>query len=121
MPKQPKWWTEEREGRLRELASSGLTAALCAKALGTTEAAVYGRARKLEISFDGSECASVTRFLAEGGRLLREEIGGVIGVRWCRAHRSGPGFPAAICETLLQQDYMRPIPGSSNVFAAVAA
>jgi hypothetical protein len=42
-------------------------------------------------------------FLRKGGRLLREDIGGVVGVRWGRAHRSGPPFDPQTCERLLEK------------------
>jgi hypothetical protein len=36
------------------------------------------------------------RYLKKGGIILREDIGGVVGVRWCKPTRSG-GFDAPTC------------------------
>lgn len=45
----------------------------------------------------------VLEFLKRGGVLIREDIGGVVGVRWGRAHRSGPPFDTETCERLLER------------------
>lgn len=42
-------------------------------------------------------------FLKRGGALVREDIGGAIGVRWGRAHRCGPAFDPLACERLLER------------------
>jgi hypothetical protein len=42
------------------------------------------------------------RFLKRGGVILREEIGGAVGVRWSKPSRSG-AFDAATCERWLQR------------------
>ena len=42
------------------------------------------------------------RYLARGGVVMREAIGGAVGERWARPTRSGPGFDPAICSAWLQ-------------------
>lgn len=43
----------------------------------------------------------VLAFLKRGGVVVREDLGGVVGVRWGRAHRSGAPFNTEACERLL--------------------
>ncbi len=45
----------------------------------------------------------LVRFLSKGGVLVREEIGGAVGVAWRTASRSGEGFPTEVCEKVRQK------------------
>lgn len=43
------------------------------------------------------------RYLCRGGVVIREEIGGAIGVRWARATRSGAALDPACLERWVQK------------------
>lgn len=94
-------WTDDEDARLREYAKIGLTAAEAGVVLDRSESACAGRARRLDVAFNSAAHTDLRLFVAKGGRLVREDIGGVVGVRWARAHRSGPGFATPICEQFL--------------------
>lgn len=116
-------WTPEEDACLKECAKTGLTAgeaAVAVAALGNErgEAACASRARRLKITFNSASNIGLRNFLAEGGRLIREDIGGVIGVRWARAHRSGSGFATDVCEKLLAIGLLKPEPNAQHVYRA---
>lgn len=56
------------------------------------------------------------RFLARGGVVLREAIGGAVGERWARPSRSGSGFDPAICSAWLQNGRLEPLPDAPALF-----
>jgi len=109
-------WTDEMKALLTGMAADGLTAGECADALGLTEGQVRYQADKLEIGFDSTAATALRNFLNDGGRLIREDFGGVVGVRWACAHRCGGSFPTAICERLLSLKRLAPEPGSQAVY-----
>lgn len=45
----------------------------------------------------------VLSFLRRGGALIREEMGGAVGIRWGPAHRCGTSFDSNTCERLLSR------------------
>lgn len=44
-------------------------------------------------------------FLKRGGAIVREDVGGGVGVRWGKAHRCGRGFDAATCDKILEAGF----------------
>lgn len=117
-PRSTMKWTTELDAKLKALMADGLTAAICADIMGATEGSIYARASSQSFKFQSDECQAVAKFLALGGRLIREDVGGVVGVRWARAHRSGPGFPAPICERLLELGRLTTDHGNPSIFCA---
>lgn len=101
---------------LRTCASDGLAASEAAAALGRNVAGVYGRARRLGVRFTSSRHDQLRTFLRKGGRLVREEIGGAVGVRWGRAHRSGAAFDTRVCERLLELGQLKPSAEGQDVY-----
>lgn len=69
------------------------------------------------------------RFLGRGGTVVREEIGGAIGVRACGAARNGREFSGEILDRLIEQGFTfnrQPLrvvcaPDRPSTFAAIKA
>lgn len=110
-------WTEELDAKLKTLGSDGLTAVEIAAVMDLSEGPVRSRAAHLKVSLDGSDHYDLHRFVAAGGALIREDIGGVIGVRWGRAHRSGSPFDTDMCERLLTLGALAPIEPTRPVYS----
>lgn len=110
-------WTQEQDDLLRELAADGLSAAEIARAMpDRSESAVYGRAAKLKARLSAGNYREMRDYLSGGGCLVRDEVGGVVGVRWARATRSGESYPTRTCERLAALGWLRPHQFSANVY-----
>lgn len=103
-------WTEDDIATLKVLAKDGHSAVEAAVILERTPAAVSGKASKEGISFDSVRHSELRTLLNGGGAVAREDHGGVVGVRWCSATRSGGSFDAAFCEHLLSRGLIVPDP-----------
>lgn len=113
---QPPRWTDDQVRLLRMLASLGLSAAWCARAVERTRAATYAKASELEIRFTGA-AAEVERALDDGVPLVRDVVAGH-GFRWAPASRSGEIHPDSnACEALLALGYLKPTHGDTYVKA----
>lgn len=113
-------WTAAEDQLLRECAGDGLSSGETARVLDRTVDSVSSRAGRKQIRFSSAEHAALRKYLKREGRLLREDIGGAVGVRWATAHRSGPSFSAAVCERLLASGMMQPDPDAPHVFRSAA-
>jgi hypothetical protein len=110
-------WKPEEDDLLMSLAGDGLSAQEIALALKSrTGAAVYGRAKALKVTLNSREHQSLRDYLREGGRLVRDEVGGVVGVRWARATRSGESFATKVCERFVELGWLRSADGRESVF-----
>lgn len=103
-------WTEDDVATLKVLAKDGLSTVEAAVILKRTPAAVSGKASKEGITFDSIRFSEVRSLLANGGAVAREDHGGVVGIRWCSATRSGGSFDVAFCEHLLSRGLIVPDP-----------
>ena len=102
-------WTPEEDAQLTELAAEGLSPAEVAGVMKTrSESAVAGRASKIGASFRSREHQPLREYLSRGGAVVREDIGGVIGVRWAKATRSGEAFSARACEVFVRLGLLAP-------------
>lgn len=95
-------WTPERDALLETLAEGGASGEEVARIVECSASTVYRRAKALKIFFDARSTTLLRNFLEDGGRLIREDVGGAVGIRWGRANRSGPGFEFDHCETFLR-------------------
>lgn len=111
-----KRWTEEQDAALAQAIKDGLSAREAGLVVGKSESATQGRANRLKLSFESSENQGLRTYLREGGRLVREEIGGAVGIHWARATRSGGGFKAQFCERLVELGLLVREEGSQSVF-----
>lgn len=115
-------WNEQEDTVLRELAKDGLSGAEISRAIpGRSESSIYGRARTLRVSLTSREHQSLRDYLADGGCIVRDEVGGVVGVRWAAATRCGESFATKVCERLVSLGFLRTVDGRENVFCRVAA
>ena len=110
-------WTPEEDQKLRDLASDGLSPTLIANILPERTAdAIWARASRLKIRLQSQETRSAYEYLKEGGAVVRDEIGGVVGVRWGAATRTGETFATRFCERLVALGFIRPLSERANVF-----
>lgn len=72
-----KRWTPAEDERLESLAGDGLSGGEVATVLKRPEGGVRARAAKLGVTFASGDHNQLRTFLAAGGRLIREDIGGV--------------------------------------------
>lgn len=113
-------WTAGEDQLLRECAGDGLSSGETARIIGRTVDSVSSRAGRKQIRFNSAEHAALRKYLKREDRLLREDLGGAVGVRWATAHRSGPTFSAAVCERLLAGGLVQPDPEAPHVFRSAA-
>lgn len=111
-------WTKEHDGRLLALIDDGLTAAQVAHLMDRSEGSVRARALKLKVGFNSTRQADLLDFLRKGRALVREDIGGVVGVRWCPADRSGGNFNTPMCETLAHHGFLARLEEARAVYVA---
>lgn len=109
-------WTPEEDAQLIDLAKDGLSAKEIAAAIGRSESSVSGRASKLRITMRSRQHQSLREYLREGGPLVRDEIGGAVGVHWTKAARTGEAFAASICERFVALGFLRAFPDRPNVY-----
>jgi len=109
-------WSEEDVERLEQLAGEGLSGKEIALILKRTEAAIRAKAAACEISIDSREDGGLRSFLRDGGHLIREEIGGAVGVHWARASRSGGAFSPRLCERLRELGLIVPTMDREHIF-----
>jgi hypothetical protein len=110
-------WTPEEDVILRDNVESGLSAAELALLLpDRTADAVWGRCRKIGLKLRAAEHTPLREYLAEGGCVVRENVGGAIGIHWAKATRSGSAFATSICERFVALGFLKPIPERENVF-----
>ena len=109
-------WTEEKDVLLSKAIDGGLTAHEASLLVGESERACRKEAALLGKGFAGAENQGLHVFLRKGGRLVREEIGAAVGTYWTCAHRSGSGFNAELCESLLALGLLVKDLGSNSVF-----
>lgn len=102
-------WTEQEDGKLLACIGDGLTAEETSPVVGKSSSACAGRASRLKVGFNSAPHAGLRAFLSAGGRIVREDLGGVVGVRWARASRSGGGFAAPICDRFVQLGILRAV------------
>lgn len=117
-------WTAEEDATLKALAADGLNGREIARAMGDarSESAVTGRAAKIGATMRSREHEgqSLREHLAEGGRIVREEVGGAVGIHWTRASRMGGHFSAKLCERLAALGFIAPADGRENVYRLVS-
>lgn len=111
-------WELEDDITLRHLARAGVGAKECGVILGRSEGAVRARAKRLDVTFDGLACKAVREHLASGAVLVREDVGGGIGVHWACATRSLGGFNAKVCEALMNAGLLVPDERGRTVYRA---
>ncbi|MFY8143064.1 MAG: hypothetical protein ACOVMT_04175 [Caulobacter sp.] len=104
--KKNKRWSPADEARLVELAKAGLSGKEIGSVLARPVGGVRAKASELKVPIDSVPNDALRRHLAGDdtrlpGAVLREEIGGVIGVRWCLPSRYGETFCTVYCDTLL--------------------
>lgn len=109
-------WTPELDQCLKDLVLDGLSGRQVAECMGLSPHAIRARARRLHVRFRYLQARPLQRFLARGGRLLREYPGGAIPIRWTPASRSGSDFPSDLCERLLSAGRICAVSGHSNLF-----
>lgn len=109
-------WTVELDAQLAELASDGLSVAEAAKIMGLTYGSVAGRASSQRVAFYGHENMGLRAFIQRGGHLMREDIGGIVGIRWAPADRNGGSFPTPFCERLLSLGLLKQAGFGPRVF-----
>lgn len=109
-------WTPEEDAQLAELAKDGFSAKEIAAAIGRSEGSVSGRVAKLKVCLNSRAHQGLREYLREGGPLVRDEIGGVVGIHWTKAARTGEAFSAVICERFVALGFLRPEGGRPNVF-----
>lgn len=102
-------WTDDELGRLEELASHGMSCQMVAKALERSVASVSTKAAKSGISFDSLRHSELITLMDKGGNIACEDLGGVIGIRWFPAHRSGGSFDPEFCAKLVELEILVPI------------
>lgn len=111
--KSRKAWSPADEAEVALLAKAGLSGREIGSVLKRSEAAVRAKAAELKVPIDSKANDALRRLLAGSddalpGIILREDLGGVIGVRWCLPSRSGDTFCAAYCQALLDQQMIVP-------------
>lgn len=111
-------WLPDEVALLTSLAKIGVGAKECAFILGRSEGAVRAKAQASEVVFNGLACKQVRDHLASGAVLVREEVGGVIGVHWACASRSLGGFNARVCEALRDHGLLVPDERGHAVYCA---
>ena len=114
-------WSSEEDVVLEACAADGLSGCETARALCRSANTVYARAGRRQIRFASAAQASPRAFLAKGGVLVREDVGGAVGIAWSRAHRSGPGFASTACERYLQLGLLKPLDDAGRLFGRVEA
>lgn len=113
MPK----WTPGEDDKLLELMADGLSADEIGRVITERSvSAIYGRASTLGKTFCSREHQGLRDYLREGGLLVREEVGGAVGVRWAPATRCGGSFGARVCERLVALGLLIPTRDRANVF-----
>lgn len=115
-------WKPEEDDLLRELAVDGLSAREIALALTErSEGAVSSHASAIGVALISRGSQDLREYLAEGGRIVREDVGGIIGIYWAKATRSGSVFSAKTCERFVALGFIAPTDGRENVFRWVAS
>lgn len=109
-------WSTQEDVLLRQCASEGLSSSEAARILDRTVDSVSSRAGRTGVRFSSADHSALRKYLKREGRLIREDVGGAVGVRWACAHRSGPTFSAAICDRLLAHALILPDPEAPQVF-----
>ncbi len=102
-------WTDDECSKLAELASHGLSCQMVAKSLGRSVSSVSTKAAKSGVSFDSLRHSELLTLMDKGGNIACEDLGGVIGVRWFPAHRSGGSFDPMFCAKLVELELLIPI------------
>lgn len=110
-------WTPEEDDAITKLAGDGLSAKEIARTVPPrSESAVSSRLSRIGVSLESREHQTLREYLAEGGRLVREEIGGAVGVHWAKATRCGVSFSTQVCERFVELGFIRPDAGRENIF-----
>lgn len=95
-------WTADKLTQLKELAAKGLGGAEIAHVIGATPSAIEGACARYRVSRNSQRSQEIREAIRRGVRLIREDVGGAIGVRWSSAHRGGETYPTAYCEALVE-------------------
>lgn len=93
--------------RLRTLAGDGLDGRWIARAMGRSTNSIYSMASKSGIRIGADDLSLSRKALAGGVALIREEIGGSIGIRWACAHRSGDPLNSRFLERIYELGYLK--------------
>lgn len=93
-------WDAGDVKRLEDMAAFGLDRTEIAHVLGRTPIAIRDKAAEEEIALHPQKLSTIRSFGRKGGVFVREFLGGSIGLRWGRAHRSGASFDREACERL---------------------
>lgn len=113
-------WTTTQEGALRDIAASGLSAAIAAiaaRVLCRTKAAVYAKASHRGIQFTRAAAATEDAIYERLIAVVRDEIDG-FGIHWSLASRSGEiDINTPACDHLYSLGLLRLIHGSTYVAA----
>jgi hypothetical protein len=109
-------WTPEEDAALTDLAKDGFSAKEIAAAIGRSEGSVSGRVAKLGVSLCSRQHQTLREYLRDGGPLARDDVGGIVGVHWTKAARTGEAFSATICERFVALGFLRPDGERPNVF-----
>ena len=56
------------------------------------------------------------RYVKRGGFVVRDVVGGAVGVRWTRAARTGGWFNPAKLELALELGVLKPVRGAISIF-----
>jgi hypothetical protein len=67
-----------------------------------TPSAIDGACTRHHVSRNSQRSQEIREAIRRGVRLIREDVGGAIGVRWSSAHRGGETYPTAYCEALVE-------------------
>ena len=72
----------------------------------------------MAMKLDPAEAARkrLPRFVKRGGFVVRDVVGGAVGVRWTRAARTGGWFNPAKLERALELGVLRPVQGAASIF-----
>lgn len=112
-------WSPAEVEKLQSMAKAGLSGREMVPHLpGRTQSAIANKAAAEEIGLNSDLVSPIRTFGEKGGVFIREDHGGVVGIRWGCAHRSGGAFDPQLCEGLADFGLLVPYPsrGQDNLF-----
>lgn len=86
--------------RLEDMLAFGMNPDEIGHVLGRTPKAIKDKAVEQSFQIVSANLSNIRNFGRKGGVFVREFLGGSIGIRWGRAHRSGAAFSTEACERL---------------------
>lgn len=112
--KPDKPWDRGDIDRLADMADFGLAPDEIGHILGRTPKAIKDKAAEQSIQIASAKLSTIRNFGRKGGVFVREFLGGQIGIRWGRAHRSGAAFDTTACERLLDDGFITTATGAGE-------